>query len=126
MGRPFVYLCECVGSLVPAAKRALGAEFDVVRVAVSRRWSIVPPSDFCFGADFLVCERQFAQDLRGNLRGQKVPENTGWKASTFNRGTTFGEITSLSIQDQRKSLPIYKLREPLLQAFREVSSNPSL
>ncbi|KAA1467822.1 P-loop containing nucleoside triphosphate hydrolase protein [Dentipellis sp. KUC8613] len=64
-------------------------------------------------------DKMFAQDLRGNLRGQKPEETSGWKSSAFNKATTFGEITNLSIQDQRKSLPIYKLREPLLQAIRE-------
>jgi ATP-dependent RNA helicase DHX8/PRP22 len=65
-------------------------------------------------------DKVFAQDLRGNLRGQKVGEQPKWKEATFNKATTFGEITSLSIQDQRKSLPIYKLRESLLQAIKEV------
>jgi ATP-dependent RNA helicase DHX8/PRP22 len=71
-------------------------------------------------------ERMFAQDLRSHLRGQKSSEseNNGWRSSTFNKATTFGEITSLSIQDQRKSLPIYKLRDPLLQAIRDVCSPP--
>ncbi|KZT08748.1 P-loop containing nucleoside triphosphate hydrolase protein [Laetiporus sulphureus 93-53] len=64
-------------------------------------------------------DRIFAQDLRGNLRGQKAGEQPKWKEATFNKATTFGEITSLSLQDQRKSLPIYKLRDPLLQAIRE-------
>ena len=63
----------------------------------------------------------FAQDLRGNLRGQKAGEQPKWKEATFNKATTYGEITSLSIQEQRKSLPIYKLREPLLQAIKDVS-----
>jgi len=71
-------------------------------------------------------ERMFAQDLRSHLRGQKSSEleNNSWRSSTFNKATTFGEITSLSIQDQRKSLPIYKLRNPLLQAIRDVCSPP--
>ncbi|KAI0640101.1 P-loop containing nucleoside triphosphate hydrolase protein [Trametes polyzona] len=64
-------------------------------------------------------DRVFAQDLRGNLRGQKASEQPKWKEATFNKATTFGEITHMSIQEQRKSLPIYKLREPLLQAIRE-------
>ncbi|KAI0936917.1 hypothetical protein AcV5_004937 [Taiwanofungus camphoratus] len=64
-------------------------------------------------------DKIFAQDLRGNLRGQKAGEQPAWKEATFNKATTFGEITSLSIQDQRKNLPIYKLRDPLLQAIRE-------
>jgi len=64
-------------------------------------------------------DKVFAQDLRSNLRqGQgDVPK---WKEATFSKATTFGEITSLSIQDQRKSLPIYKLKGPLLEAIREV------
>ena len=68
-------------------------------------------------------ERMFAQDLRSHLRGQQSEsESSSWRSSTFNKATTFGEITSLSIQDQRKSLPIYKLREPLLQAIQDVCS----
>jgi ATP-dependent RNA helicase DHX8/PRP22 len=61
-------------------------------------------------------DRVFAQDLRSNLQSD-APK---WKEATFNKATTFGEITSLSIQDQRKSLPIYKLRDPLLEAIAEV------
>ncbi|KIM47490.1 hypothetical protein M413DRAFT_439152 [Hebeloma cylindrosporum] len=64
-------------------------------------------------------DKVFAQDMRGNLRSQKAGEVPSWKQSSFNKATTFGEITSLSIQDQRKSLPIYKLRDPLLKAIDE-------
>jgi len=73
-------------------------------------------------------ERMFAQDLRSHLRGQKSSESedSGWRSTTFNKATTFGEITSLSIQDQRKSLPIYKLRDPLLQAIRDVCPSPNI
>ena len=66
-------------------------------------------------------ERMFAQDLRGNLASQKAQEVPQWRAQTFNKATTFGKITDLSIQDQRKSLPIYSLRDQLLQAIRDVS-----
>ncbi|KAF5368482.1 hypothetical protein D9758_002163 [Tetrapyrgos nigripes] len=64
-------------------------------------------------------EKMFAQDLRGNLKGQKAGEVPKWKESTFNKATTYGEITNLSIQDQRRRLPIYKLRDPLLKAIEE-------
>ncbi|KAF9015716.1 P-loop containing nucleoside triphosphate hydrolase protein [Cyathus striatus] len=64
-------------------------------------------------------DKMFAQDLRGNLRSQKAGEVPTWKQASFNKATTFGEITSLSIQEQRKSLPIYKLRDPLLKAIDE-------
>ncbi|THH29056.1 hypothetical protein EUX98_g5133 [Antrodiella citrinella] len=62
-------------------------------------------------------DKVFAQDLRGNLRGQKAGEQPKWKDVTFNKATTYGEITNLSIQDQRKNLPIYKLRDQLLEAI---------
>jgi ATP-dependent RNA helicase DHX8/PRP22 len=65
-------------------------------------------------------DKMFAQDLRGNLKGQKAGALPKWKEETFNKATTFGEITNLSIQDQKKRLPIYKLRDPLLQAIGEV------
>ncbi|VDB84170.1 unnamed protein product [Peniophora sp. CBMAI 1063] len=64
-------------------------------------------------------DKNFAQDIRGQLRGQQAEKATGWKAQTFNKATTFGEITSLSIQDQRKSLPIFKLRDQLLDAIKD-------
>lgn len=65
-------------------------------------------------------DRTFAQDLRGNLVGRKAGEVPQWKEATFNKTVTFGKITSLSLQEQRTSLPIYKLREQLLNAIREV------
>lgn len=65
-------------------------------------------------------DKMFAQDLRGNIKGQKAGEVPKWKEQSFNKATTFGEITTLSIQDQRKSLPIYKLRDSLLKAIDEV------
>ncbi|KAJ2921358.1 hypothetical protein H1R20_g15738, partial [Candolleomyces eurysporus] len=64
-------------------------------------------------------DKVFAQDLRGNLLSQKAGVVPSWKESSFNKATTFGEITNLSIQDQRRSLPIYKLRDPLLKAIDE-------
>ncbi|KAK7058518.1 DEAH-box ATP-dependent RNA helicase prp22 [Paramarasmius palmivorus] len=64
-------------------------------------------------------DKVFAQDLRGNLKGQKAGEVPKWKEQTFNKATTYGEITDLTIQEQRRRLPIYKLREPLLKAIDE-------
>ncbi|KAF5366929.1 hypothetical protein D9757_010847 [Collybiopsis confluens] len=64
-------------------------------------------------------DKIFAQDMRGNLKGQKAGEVPSWKQEAFNKATTYGEITSLSIQDQRRRLPIFKLRDPLLKAIEE-------
>lgn len=63
-------------------------------------------------------DRQFASDIKINQMGQKGTELPAWKAA--NKVSSYGKITSLSIQDQRKSLPIYKLREQLVQAVRDV------
>lgn len=63
-------------------------------------------------------ERLFAQDARDNTMGKKQ-EESGWKQATFNQATTYGKITSLSITDQRASLPIYKLRDALVKAVKE-------
>ncbi|CAO3629658.1 unnamed protein product [Cunninghamella blakesleeana] len=62
-------------------------------------------------------ERQFAQDLRGIAA--KPGQIAEWKQKTFNSATSFGKITNLSIQEQRESLPIYKLRNSLIQAIHE-------
>lgn len=66
-------------------------------------------------------DKVFAQDARGNIMGQKAGEVPKWREETFNKATTFGKITSLSITEQRQSLPIYKLRDKLVQAVRDVS-----
>jgi ATP-dependent RNA helicase DHX8/PRP22 len=60
----------------------------------------------------------FAQDLTGNIRiqGEASMEISFVKAPTFGENTT----PSPTLSEQRKNLPIYKLREPLLQAIREV------
>lgn len=63
-------------------------------------------------------ERTFAQDLRGLTVNPEdnVPE---WKKKMMDKSTTFGRITNMSIKEQRESLPIYKLREALVQAVQE-------
>lgn len=73
--------------------------------------------------------RQFAQDARGSAAGSKPEQIPEWKKATFNNATTFGKVTSLSIQEQRESLPTYKLRSSLIEAIREVSlfyKNPNI
>ncbi|TPX30901.1 hypothetical protein SmJEL517_g05644 [Synchytrium microbalum] len=87
------------------AKRAeAAAEFDAVPRDLNRPW-IDPMAD--------AGERGFAQDMKGMTVEERVPE---WKKKTFNNATTFGKITSLTIKEQREHLPIYKLRNALVQA----------
>ncbi|GAA6030933.1 hypothetical protein JCM8097_008944 [Rhodosporidiobolus ruineniae] len=62
-------------------------------------------------------ERSFAADARGIAAGQKAKDMPAWKKETFNQATTFGKITSMSIAEQRKSLPIFKFRDQLIEAF---------
>lgn len=61
--------------------------------------------------------RQFAQDAKGTGRPERISE---WKKATFNSATSFGRVTNLSIQEQRESLPVFKLRTDLINAVREV------
>ncbi|KAI9179109.1 DEAH-box ATP-dependent RNA helicase prp22 [Blastocladiella emersonii ATCC 22665] len=53
---------------------------------------------------------------RGGQQGAPVmPE---WKKAYLNSGT-LGKITSMSITEQRRSLPVFKLRDDLVQAVRD-------
>ncbi|BGP57862.1 hypothetical protein JCM8202_000460 [Rhodotorula sphaerocarpa] len=62
-------------------------------------------------------EKTFAADARGAAAGQRAKDVPAWKKEAFNPATTFGKITSMTIAEQRKSLPIYKFRDQLIEAF---------
>ncbi|KAJ2424645.1 DEAH-box ATP-dependent RNA helicase prp22, partial [Coemansia sp. RSA 2531] len=87
------------------------AELDNLPKDLNRPWEDPMPAPG---------ERNFAQDLRGvaaevvsKSRGGDVPE---WKRAVQGKTVTYGKITDLSIQDQRKSLPVYKLRDLFVEA----------
>ncbi|WOG95067.1 hypothetical protein DCAR_0314369 [Daucus carota subsp. sativus] len=62
-------------------------------------------------------ERHLAQELRDlGLFAYKSPEA---KKDACAAALTFGQRSKLSIQDQRKSLPIYKLKNELVQAVHD-------
>ncbi|KAF7148187.1 hypothetical protein RHSIM_Rhsim03G0231700 [Rhododendron simsii] len=62
-------------------------------------------------------ERHLAQELRGvGLSAYDMPE---WKKDAFGKSLTFGQRSKLSIQDQRQSLPIAKLKRELIQAVHD-------
>ncbi|OIW03527.1 hypothetical protein TanjilG_31040 [Lupinus angustifolius] len=62
-------------------------------------------------------ERHLAQELRGvGLSAYDMPE---WKKDAYGKTITFGQRSKLSIQEQRQSLPIYKLKKELTQAVRD-------
>ncbi|KAL6719128.1 DEAH-box ATP-dependent RNA helicase prp22 [Lecanora helva] len=63
-------------------------------------------------------QRKFASDLR-NPQGLKPPDAIPeWKRVT-SREQPLGKRTSMSIQQQRESLPVYKFRKQLLDAVHE-------
>lgn len=62
-------------------------------------------------------DKQFAADLRGQQQTKMAQQMPAWKSA--NKSMTFGRITNLSIEEQRRSLPIYKLRDQLVKAVKE-------
>ena len=64
-------------------------------------------------------ERKFAADLRSTQQAkpdETVPE---WKRVTMGKNQSFGKRTSMSIKQQRESLPVFKFRKQLLDAVRD-------
>ncbi|XP_024531456.1 probable pre-mRNA-splicing factor ATP-dependent RNA helicase DEAH5 [Selaginella moellendorffii] len=62
-------------------------------------------------------ERRLAQELRGvGLSAYDMPD---WKKNALGKAPTFGQRSKLSIQEQRQSLPIYKLKMDLVKAVNE-------
>ncbi len=42
-----------------------------------------------------------------------------WKKDAFGKAPTFGKRSSLTMKEQRESLPIFKLRSELIQAVHD-------
>lgn len=62
-------------------------------------------------------ERALAQELRGvGLGAAQMPE---WKKAALGKAPTFGIRDNRSIREQRESLPIFKLRDQLIQAVQD-------
>eukprot|EP00514_Thraustochytrium_sp_LLF1b_P006215 CAMPEP_0184509746 /NCGR_PEP_ID=MMETSP0198_2-20121128/1446_1 /TAXON_ID=1112570 /ORGANISM="Thraustochytrium sp., Strain LLF1b" /LENGTH=1121 /DNA_ID=CAMNT_0026899593 /DNA_START=21 /DNA_END=3386 /DNA_ORIENTATION=+ len=62
-------------------------------------------------------ERSLAADLRGtNMPGYELPE---WKKASMGTSASFGIVSNKSLRDQRESLPIFKLKAGLMQAFED-------
>lgn len=65
-------------------------------------------------------QRLFAQDMRSNQMSTGAgayDDRPAWKKETFNKATTFGKVTNKTIKEQRESLPIFKLRQQLVEAI---------
>ena len=63
-------------------------------------------------------ERHLADQLRG-IGMQHAEAIPAWKEATMGKNVTYGRATTMTIKEQRESLPIYKLREQLLQAVHD-------
>ena len=64
-------------------------------------------------------QRKFASDLR-NPQANKPPEVLPeWKRVTQSKDQPLGKRTSMSIKQQRESLPVFKFRKQLLDAVNE-------
>lgn len=82
---------------------------EASQVDLSRQWQ-----DPMVAAD----QRKFASDLRNtrtDRSNEAIPE---WKRITQGKEQSFGKRTSMSIKEQRESLPVYKFRNQLLEAVR--------
>jgi len=63
-------------------------------------------------------QHKFASDLK-NTNANPPSDLPEWKRVAMGKNASFGRITSMSISDQRKSLPVYKLRSSLVKAIHE-------
>jgi ATP-dependent RNA helicase DHX8/PRP22 len=63
-------------------------------------------------------QRQFASELRSaqiKRGGEGLPE---WKRVTQSKDTSFGKRTSMTIKEQRESLPVFKFRSQIIEAVK--------
>ncbi|KAL9127790.1 MAG: hypothetical protein Q9217_003396 [Psora testacea] len=64
-------------------------------------------------------QRKFASDIR-NPQNHKVPEAMPeWKRFVQSKDQSYGKRTSMSIKQQRESLPVFKFRKQLLDAVND-------
>ncbi|KAL8666327.1 MAG: hypothetical protein Q9202_001598 [Teloschistes flavicans] len=64
-------------------------------------------------------QRKFASDLRNPQANKPAGTMPEWKRVTQSKDQSFGKRTSMSIKQQRESLPVFKFRKQLLEAVRE-------
>ncbi|KAL7276155.1 DEAH-box ATP-dependent RNA helicase prp22 [Rhizina undulata] len=64
-------------------------------------------------------ERMFASELKNTRANKGVDDMPEWRRATMSKNMSFGKITSLSIKEQRESLPVHKLRGQLIKAVEE-------
>lgn len=63
-------------------------------------------------------ERHFAQELR-SINMSTFDGAPEWKQKAQSKTLSYGVISSKSIKEQRESLPVYRLKSELIQAFKD-------
>ncbi|KAI2733487.1 hypothetical protein CBS147332_502 [Penicillium roqueforti] len=64
-------------------------------------------------------ERKFAADLRSAQQPKQDEAVPEWKRVTMGKNASFGKRTTMSMKQQRESLPVYKFRKQLLDAVKD-------
>lgn len=64
-------------------------------------------------------QRKNASDLRNSQTNKPPDAIPEWKRVIQNKDLSLGKRTSMSIKQQRETLPVYKFRDQLLQAVRD-------
>ena len=65
-------------------------------------------------------ERHFAQELRSiNMSALENDGRPEWKTKVEGKALSYGIISNKSIKEQRESLPVYRLKAPLMKAIKE-------
>ena len=64
-------------------------------------------------------ERKFAADIRNTQQPKPDDSVPEWKKVTMGKNQSFGKRTTMSIKQQRESLPVFKFRKQLLDAVRD-------
>ncbi|KAI7991100.1 putative pre-mRNA-splicing factor ATP-dependent RNA helicase DEAH5 [Camellia lanceoleosa] len=90
------------------AERSKGTKKKEQCLTLSRKISIVVGRPNAETDD----ERHLAQSLGELVYRYDMPD---WKKDAFGKAPTFGQRSKLSIQDRRHNLPIYKLKNELIQ-----------
>ena len=97
-----------------AHEQARLAAADAVPTDIGRGWHdpLAEDEDRILAVDARGVAAGHAADLEKN----EMPE---WKRETMGRNTTYGKVTTMSIKEQRESLPIFALRGALLNAVKD-------
>lgn len=64
-------------------------------------------------------QRKFASDLRNTTVAKSADPLPEWKRATQSKDISYGKRTSLTIKQQRESLPVFKFRKQLLEAVEQ-------